>query len=339
MSHIVDTPFGQRGTGLVPAPFNPRSLRYRLIPDPTAVTIDWNAAPSLRTWLTEVEDQGQEGSCVAHACTSAVEMLRKMRDLPEVQLCRNWVYWKGRIKAGLIHPETGDVSDTGMWAEAGFDVMLGGAPKENLDPYIADPRRAPPASLDADAPNQDDLLSHRPIFRDDPGGLAGGVIVALQAYMPVTLGMLWRSDYGYPDARGILPDVSAVGTNSAHEVLCWARIPAGVVGPDWYAVCRNSWSRQFTEGRQFPQSEMEPGDFLIPGKRFDDGTIIDARAASYEPIPQPAPTPDPTPKPTSCRENALALVQGLIDKWAARRSTVKAAALREARSALEAGLS
>src|SRR5215207_5126157 len=100
---MAETPYGERGTGFLPAPLNARALRYRLIQDPAAVTVDWNAAPSLREWLGEdIDDQLHEGSCVAQACTRCGEMLRRMRGLAAVHLCRNWNYFLGRVRAGLI---------------------------------------------------------------------------------------------------------------------------------------------------------------------------------------------------------------------------------------------
>ena len=61
----------------------------------------------LRSLCPPVQDQGQLGSCTAHAITSAVEVLEAIDKLPETLMSRLFVYYNERLIEGSVNQDTG----------------------------------------------------------------------------------------------------------------------------------------------------------------------------------------------------------------------------------------
>ena len=68
----------------------------------------------LRSMCTPVEDQGQLGSCTAHALTGALEFLEKKDALPPVQMSRLFVYYNERVIEHTISQDSGAMIRDGI---------------------------------------------------------------------------------------------------------------------------------------------------------------------------------------------------------------------------------
>ena len=65
------------------------------------------AKVDLRPFCPAVEDQGQLGSCTAHALTGALETLEKKDRLPVAQMSRLFVYYNERVLEHTIAQDSG----------------------------------------------------------------------------------------------------------------------------------------------------------------------------------------------------------------------------------------
>jgi len=95
----------------------------------------------LRPLCPPVENQGELGSCTAHALTGALEVLEKKDSLPVVQMSRLFVYYNERA---LEHTVS---SDSGAMIRDGIKTLAKqGACAESLWPYSTAKFKAKPAA-------------------------------------------------------------------------------------------------------------------------------------------------------------------------------------------------
>jgi len=88
------------------------------------------ASVDLRHIIPEVLDQGQLGSCTAHALTMAQRVARIKQGLPDMRLSRLFVYYNERLMEGTVN------SDDGAQIRDGAKVLgTYGAPVEADWPY------------------------------------------------------------------------------------------------------------------------------------------------------------------------------------------------------------
>lgn len=274
--------------GALPRAHDPTELRYRLVRE---VAIDVNKPRSLGAYRSPVENQGGIGSCTAHGVTSAAEMLAAIQGRPVVQLNRGDLYWRTRSRANWYGQGQG--ADTGASVGDACDAILGGEARQDLWPYIADAKLMPPASLAADAPNQDYALAHQPLYGSDPGGFVAGICQAIDELKPPVIGMAWYDGFFSPPG-GVLPASNFGQQAGGHCIHIWGRT-RGLV---W---CRNSWAREWTapvaEAMRRLNPEAEAGDFAIPDALLSiPGLVYEIRALSPEPVAPPPPEPAPTTK-------------------------------------------
>lgn len=96
----------------------------------------------LRPLCPAVEDQGNLGSCTAHALTSALEVLERKNGLPVVEMSRLFVYYNERVMEGSVD------SDDGAMLRDGIKTLVHqGACREEKWPYIISRfKKKPPAA-------------------------------------------------------------------------------------------------------------------------------------------------------------------------------------------------
>ncbi len=89
-----------------------------------------------------VEDQGNLGSCTAHALTGALEVLERKNGLPVVEMSRLFVYYNERVMEGSVD------SDDGAMLRDGIKTLVKeGACMEEKWPYIISRfKKKPPAA-------------------------------------------------------------------------------------------------------------------------------------------------------------------------------------------------
>lgn len=105
--------------------------------------------------VTRIEDQGQLGSCVANAVTSAVECLYAMRGEP-VELSRLALYYHARMFDGWEDRDSGTYVRQAIKAAAMY-----GVPTETSWPYRVAAYRADPSSCDKEARRRRVTSYHR----------------------------------------------------------------------------------------------------------------------------------------------------------------------------------
>jgi C1A family cysteine protease len=89
------------------------------------------ASADLRPLCPPVEDQGQLGSCTAHALTGALEVLEKIDGLPVVQMSRLFVYYNERAIEHTVQ------QDGGAQLRDGIKSLVNmGACTEDKWPYV-----------------------------------------------------------------------------------------------------------------------------------------------------------------------------------------------------------
>jgi C1A family cysteine protease len=118
----------RRGYGWAPDLPDHRDVRYSAvyrIPKKLPAKID------LRPLCSPIEDQGELGSCTAHALTGALEFLEKKDGLTVVQMSRLFVYYNERV----IEHSVG--TDSGAQIRDGIKTLVKqGACSEDKWPYV-----------------------------------------------------------------------------------------------------------------------------------------------------------------------------------------------------------
>ncbi|MDD5673558.1 MAG: C1 family peptidase [Chitinivibrionales bacterium] len=105
-----------------------RDLRYGAVYKIPAVL---PPSADLRPLCPPVEDQGQLGSCTAHALTGALEVLEKKDNLTVAQMSRLFVYYNERLVEHTVMQDSGAMLRDGIKTLAAY-----GCCGENRWPYI-----------------------------------------------------------------------------------------------------------------------------------------------------------------------------------------------------------
>jgi len=155
----------------------------------------------LRQWCPPIEDQGNLGSCTAHAGVGLVEYYEKKAFGRYLDASRLFLY---KVTRNLLH-WTGD---TGAFLRSTMGgLVLFGVPPEEYWPYkISDFDKEPPAFCYAFAQSYQAIK----YFRHDPPGTAQDVLLErIKAYLsaghPSMFGFTVYSSIAQADATGKIP--------------------------------------------------------------------------------------------------------------------------------------
>jgi C1A family cysteine protease len=116
-----------RSYGWVPDLPDHRDVRYSAV---YRIPKKLPASADLRTLCPPIEDQGQLGSCTAHALTGALEVLEKIDKLPVVQFSRLFVYYNERAIEHAVSQDSGAMLRDGIKS-----LVKNGACSEAKWPY------------------------------------------------------------------------------------------------------------------------------------------------------------------------------------------------------------
>ncbi len=186
----------------------------------------------LRPHLTEVEDQGDLGSCTANALAGAVEYLEKrLNDNPE-RVSRLFLYWNERDFEQAADKDAGAALSDGIKS-----LKEDGICSEDVWPYDVDNVFDQPHDEAYDAASDhtiDEAHRVKIELHDLRHCLAEGYpfVFGLQIYSPF-------EDVG-DDGRVALPDPNEHDACGGHAMLC-----VGYSDADEVFVVRNSWGPEW----------------------------------------------------------------------------------------------
>lgn len=205
----------------------------------------------LRQWCSEVEDQGELGSCTAHACVGIVEYFEKRAFGRHIDGSRLFIY---KTTRDLMRVK----GDTGAWLRNTMGALvLCGIPDEKYWPYsIKDFDVEPPSFVFAVANNFKAIK----YFCHDPAGKSsdkGTILKSIKNYIangiPCMFGFYGFPSFDASDVKGGIPfpcqseyaewghAVAAVGYDDKIKVknLKCNRTTVGAL------LIRNSWGTKW----------------------------------------------------------------------------------------------
>jgi len=229
------------------------------------------AAVDLRQYCSPIEDQGELGSCTAHAAAGLYEYFEKRTTGKVIDVSRRFIY-KTTRNLMRVKGDTGAELRTAMGA-----LVLFGAPPERYWPYDESAfDQEPPAFLYAYGQNFQALK----YFRLDPPGTAAPVVLdrlkrQMAAGVPAMFGFsCYDSLYDSDDGNIPFPGVKE-RTIGGHAIVC--------VGYDDAKPCkgttrkgalliRNSWGRTWGHGGY----GWLPYDYVLKGWAEDFWCMLKA---------------------------------------------------------------
>lgn len=177
--------------------------------------------------LPPIYNQGQVGSCTAHALAGAVEILHTHQSLPSLRPDRMALYWRERAMEGTIMEDAGAMIADGVTSlRQGYEAearYIGSWTQEWV---------TPPASLPHDAPR---LVNSDPLSIDP-----GQVMYALASGFPVVVGL--QITHAWDDPTGdtlSLPGAPAIGGHAV-TLVGYKRTGSKVL-----FRLRNSWGESW----------------------------------------------------------------------------------------------
>jgi C1A family cysteine protease len=158
----------------------------------------------LRAYCSPIEDQGQLGSCSAHAAVGIVEYFERRAFRNYLDASRRFVY---KVTRELMGIQSGD---TGAWLRNTMGALVFfGVPPEKYWPYvIADYDVEPPAFLYEIADNYECVkyFCHDPQSQNRPGpDVLASVKTCLAAGLPSMFGFYGFPSFSQSDIPGGIP--------------------------------------------------------------------------------------------------------------------------------------
>lgn len=229
---------------------DPRDHKYS-----AAAPIDIPDQIDLRPGCSPVEDQGELGSCTAHAIVGALEYdENKQREQP-IRLSRLFVYYGERGLEGTL------TEDSGAEIRDGIKVIAQlGTCNETLCPYVEENFKLKP-SLEA----YNDALKHKAIAYRRVNQTEDDLLHALASGYPIAFGIYvydsLESDEVAASGLVPMPDVNKEECLGGHAVL--------IVGYDRIKrlfIIRNSWGSGWGENGYF----YLPFDYVLSPDLAED---------------------------------------------------------------------
>lgn len=172
---------------------------------PKKKTLSVPAKVDLRKWCSPIEDQGNLGSCTAHAAMGIVEYLECRAFGKHIDGSRLFVYKTTRNLMGVT-------GDTGAWLRntMGALVLCGVPPEKYWDYTDEDPAfdEEPTSFVYAVADNYEALryFCHDPLGENvPPAQVLAGVKKFLAAGIPSMFGFWGFPSFGQSDVKGGIP--------------------------------------------------------------------------------------------------------------------------------------
>lgn len=200
---------------------------------------------SLLDAMPAVRDQGQIGSCVGFGIGANLTALAKRLAVDPEWFSPTWIYNGARFIEGTLPYDEGCFPRNALqW------ISDKGCLKEHFWPYHPTrlDKTSPPSTLEPEAAKWPILIYSR-----ITGG-ADGIMAALAAGKPVSIGNPWFDDWMFTDRNGRLPDVrNTTPPAGGHETIIY-----GYDRTTGYFLCQNSWGTDWgTAGRfQMPMSAI-----------------------------------------------------------------------------------
>ena len=207
----------------------------------------------LREWCSPVEDQGNIGSCTAHAGVGIIEYYERKSFGRHIDASRLFLY---KVTRNLMKME----GDTGAFLRTTMGAMvLFGVPPEEYWPYNDDGKefdQEPPAFCYAFAQNYQTVK----YFRHDPPGTTGNTILnKVKTYLdsghPAMLGFTVYSSIEQADETGRIPFPSPKEKiEGGHAIVAMGyddkmkiKNKYGKIETTGAFCIRNSWGRKWGE--------------------------------------------------------------------------------------------
>lgn len=311
--------------GLVRPP-DPRELKYALTRTLPPRAVNLSEPRLLSRWQgrdvrVPIMDQGPMGACASFSACAAVRMAGNIAGRPDVVVLAPGPLYEWVRRFRDWYPE-----DTGSYLADNLDRLMGGGPAV-VEPYIADAAYDYSEAAWDQRETRDYIASHRPFYPSDEGGsmaFLDNLWSSLDAGLPVQLGSYWPAAWFNPVGGVVDGDTAFSPNDGGHAYVAWGVSPG-------YIHCANSWSPAWSADAPSLGWDMRPGDFAIPWKVIERGILFEARAVSFEPVPEPE------PQPADCPATVANYLAGKIRQW--DRSTVKRSAAREIQNDLRILLS
>lgn len=219
------------------------------------------ASVDLRQYILNIKDQGEEGSCTAHAITSAIEFDRAKKNLPNILLARNQLYYDERAYEGTTDSDSGAMPRDGIKSATIFGVA-----KEELWPYYT--------AKFADKPTIDvytDALNNKVLTykRIDLGSL-NAVKTALATGLPVVTGI---SVYDSFESEAVAKTgIVNIPDKSENQLGGHCVLIVGYGQKDGYFTVLNSWGKDWGDAGYF----YLPYDYVTNQDLTSDLWVIDS---------------------------------------------------------------
>lgn len=289
------------GLGAIPSS-DIRERRYAAAPVLPDVLVTLPARVSLAGYRTAIEDQGQEGSCVGHASSTAGEMLAKIMGLTtDIPLSRRDAYYWARKLANLNISQ-----DTGAPLNTGCDSVLGGLCREQTWRYVAGQFAQLPPAGEGERTQFQYMARHESLFPNNPDHVLA-IKSALANNQPVMIGLSVYGDFFLtPQRNGVMPVTTGGGYQGGHAMVLWGFQDDSNYPGGGYFCDQQSWGLWTQKP---PDPEARAGDMLVPYAAVQSGIIFEARAFVARVAPPPPPNP-PTP-PDGNRISRLAAIDAV----------------------------
>lgn len=202
----------------------------------------------LRKYMTNVESQGELGSCAANAAAGAYEyLLNRVQGINNYDVSRLFLYYNTRAIMGTINEDSGSLLDCVLQT-----LNKDGICNENTWPYDIRRFRQKPNQQSYDEALKNKISSYECI----PLNLDAWKSVLAEGY-PIIFGLQIYSSFMNPrNGRIPMPGRNDVA-EGGHAMCC-----VGYSDPDRVFIVRNSWGHQWGDGGYC----YIPYDYMINSK-------------------------------------------------------------------------
>jgi C1A family cysteine protease len=220
--------------------------KFRLLPNIEEVPLKEDYAAhtpkeksiDLRENFTEIKNQGELGSCTAHAVTSVFEYILKQNKQEISDLSEAFVYYNARLKAGDTNKDEGSRYDYAIESMTELGIC-----SEELMPYSENDFTTPPsedAIIDAATRKVKKALNVKLTLNDIKSALEDGYPVAISTKLYDSFGQGLIGIISMP-----MPEELESTENEENKHRHHAMVICGYDDDKKLFVVRNSWGKTF----------------------------------------------------------------------------------------------